>query len=290
MTKRLKTLPDKLISGLIQTALMQDKGELVSRGARMLMWSMIVAIVGSIASGAVMVYMVVRNMIPYFLQGTMGTTTTSYINTTYLNSTSYMLNSTSITVPGNVGRVILSITGVLYAAIAVATVFGMAELALQWIGWSSLRVADSRYSIGRTGVALSIAGVVLGVASLAAILDVLQSLTSSLSSQAPGAVAPELPIIAGAGLLSFIGGALAIAGMVMVYIGLWRLASAYSSSMIKASIVLVVVMVLASLVLGVLYPLATFAISLLGIASTVLLIVGLHQVSVSARQGSAQAP
>lgn len=261
---------------------MQDSGLLVSRGTRMLMWSMIVAVIGSIVSGAVLIYMILRGLASYFLPGSIGTTT-SVLNTTYLNSTTYIVNSTVTTVPSNIGRIISSISGALYVVIGIAVVFGVAELALQWIGWSSLRAADSRYSIGRTGVALIAAGAALSLASLAAILEVLPGLLSSIS-QAPGAAVSVLPVIAGAGILSFAGAVLAIAGVVMLYVGLWRLGSAYNNWLIKASIILVIAEVVGSALVGALDPVALFALSFLGIASAVMMIVGLHEVSVAAGQ------
>ncbi|MCL4344560.1 MAG: DUF973 family protein [Nitrososphaerota archaeon] len=246
---------------------MQNNAKLISKGARMLMWSMLVAVIGSVVSGIVLVYMLLIKLIPYL----------SFSSNYYINSTSY-LNTTSTLPPSTVPTLISGIAGVLYIVIGIAVVFGVVELVFQWMGWSSLKTADSRYAIGRRGLILVVVGAVFALVSFMALLP---ELTSAVL-QGSSALTSVLPLIAGIGILSFVGAILIIVGVIMLYIGLWRLGSSYNNRMIKVSIILVIVDVVLSAIFGVLLPAVTSVASLLGIASTILLIIGLHRVSAAA--------
>jgi hypothetical protein len=106
--------------------------ELVSGGARMLMWSFLLPLVGTAASAPFILW--IWSQIPYLM------------------------------IYGGHGP-LWTLGGAMAATDLISLAFAAASLALQWIGWSRLRDADRhRYGIGRTGLVLEVIGLILVIA------------------------------------------------------------------------------------------------------------------------------
>jgi MFS family permease len=186
---------------------------------------------------------------------------------------------------------ILSAAAPQYAMLAflvILVAFGVASLALQWIGWSRLRDADRhRYGIGRTGLVLVIVGFVIALAASAVLYSALFPIAAGYASSGvppippTGALGSALgPVAAAAGLL-LLGAALALAGSIAVWVGLWRLDEDHGSGAVRAAIILEIVAVAVAALSFISYAAALVA-SALAFISYVLMILGLHGISVRA--------
>jgi len=174
------------------------------------------------------------------------------------------------------------------AFLVILVAFGVASLALQWIGWSRLRDADRhRYGIGRTGLVLVIVGFVIALAAFAVLYSALFPIVAGYASSGvppippTGALGSALgPVAAAAGLL-LLGAALALAGSIAVWVGLWRLDEDHGSGAVRAAIILEIVAVAVAALSFISYAAALVA-SALAFISYVLMILGLHGISVRA--------
>jgi hypothetical protein len=175
------------------------------------------------------------------------------------------------------------------AFLAIIVAFGAASLALQWIGWSRLRDADRhRYGIGRTGLVLVIVGFVIALAAFAVLYSALLSIAVGYASSGVPPVPPTGalvasalgPVAAAVGLL-LLGAALALAGSIAVWVGLWRLDEDHGNGAVRAAIILEIVAVAVAALSSISYAAALVA-SALALISYVLMILGLHGISVRA--------
>jgi hypothetical protein len=174
------------------------------------------------------------------------------------------------------------------AFLAIVAAFGAASLALQWIGWSRLRDADRhRYGIGRTGLVLVIVGFVMVLAASAVLYSALLPMVAGYASPEmpsvppPGALESALGSGAAAGGLLLLGAALAVAGSIAVWVGLWRLDEDHGNGTVRAAIFLEIVAVAVAVLSSISYAAALVA-SALAFISYVLMILGLHGISVRA--------
>ncbi|MGC8970441.1 MAG: hypothetical protein ACP5LG_07835, partial [Conexivisphaera sp.] len=160
-------------------------GELVSSGARALLWSMLVGLIGGVIAlmaGAALA---------------VGTYLSAGLGSSYFGQQPIPPDLLSHIYPA-------------LAAVGISAVVGVVVLVLQWIGWSRLRDADRfRYGIGRTGIVLLTIGIVLLVAAYAvALVTIFPSLMEYMGS------APTYPPYYGsAGMLA---GALAASGLMLI--------------------------------------------------------------------------
>ncbi|MGC8696735.1 MAG: DUF973 family protein [Conexivisphaera sp.] len=238
--------------------------ELVSSGARALLWSMLVGLIGGVIAlmaGAALA---------------VGTYLSAGLGSSYFGQQPIPPDLLSHIYPA------------LAAIVGISAVVGVVVLVLQWIGWSRLRDADRfRYGIGRTGIVLLTIGFVLLVATYAvALVTIFPSLMEYMGS-APtyppyyGSAGMLAGALAASGLM-LIGALLALVGQVMIWIGLWRLDEDYGSGLIRASIIIELITVAVAFVTFVSADIAFAAIAL-DVVSYILMIVGLRAVSIRAR-------
>ena len=185
----------------------------------------------------------------------------------------------------------LSATALQYAVLAflaIVAAFGAASLALQWIGWSRLRDADRhRYGIGRTGLVLVIVGFVMVLAASAVLYSALLPMVAGYASPEmpsvppPGALESALGSGAAAGGLLLLGAALVVAGYIAVWVGLWRLDEDHGNGTVRAAIILEIVAAAVAALSSISYA-AVLVASALAFISYVLMILGLHGISVRA--------
>jgi len=251
--------------------------EVVSGGARALMWSMIAGIVGGIVE-----------MIAIIAVG----------------ASAYLSMGPGTLYPGGAG-IPPGMTSIIYSMMAVSLgvgiATGVATIALQWIGWSKLRDADRfRYGVGRTGLILLIVGFVLAVSAYAVILAFVAPALITYLNSIGSSVAPTYPpsygplgsmgnvagLLAAAGI-AVVGAVLALVGEVMIWIGLWRLDEDYGTGLVRASIILEILSVVVTLMDSI-SALVMFAAMAMAFVSYVLIIVGLHGISMRAREMAAR--
>ncbi|BBE42162.1 DUF973 family protein [Conexivisphaera calida] len=251
--------------------------EVVSSGARALMWSMIAGIVGGIVE-----------MIAIIAVGA----------SAYLSIGPGALYSGGTGIPPGMTSMIYSMLAV---SLGVGIATGVATIALQWIGWSRLRDADRfRYGVGRTGLILLIVGFVLVVVADVVILAFVAPALISYINSIGSSVAPTYPpsygalgsignvagLLAAAGI-AVVGAVLALVGEVMIWIGLWRLDEDYGTGLVRASIILEILAVVVALMSSI-SALVVFAAMAMAFVSYILIIVGLHGISVRAREMAAR--
>jgi len=170
----------------------------------------------------------------------------------------------------------LSAAALQYAVLAFLAIVA-ASLALQWIGWSRLRDADRhRYGIGRTGLVLVIVGFVMMLAASAVLYSALFPMIAGY-----GALESALGSGAAAGGLLLLGAALTVAGSIAVWVGLWRLDEDHGNGTVRAAIFLEIVAVAVAALSSISYA-AVLVASALALISYVLMILGLHGISVRA--------
>jgi len=244
--------------------------DLISKGARMLMWSLIISLVGGAVSMAAMAAIMFSSVAAIPATGVTPPVTSQFIS---------------------------SLSSAMAASAVAAAVFGAVMLVLQWIGWSRLRDADRyRYGIGRTGLVLLIVGFVLVMVAEAVMLTAMMPVLASYLSSgmppyltSPYGLAGMMGYAVAVGGITIIGSVLAVAGTVMTWIGLWRLDVDHGTGLLRASIIIeIVAIAITSLV--VVAQMILLATVVLAFISYILMIVGLHRVSDRAHAIPPQTP
>ncbi len=245
--------------------------EKASRGSYYLFISQIVAIIGGI------IVLVVFSA--YVLASFTGLAKYANITESISSGFNFTSSSTQSVLAHLPVSMMSNMMNALLVLIVAGTVVGFVELLLMIYGWKNLsEFNSSEYHTPYIGSIMSFIGFLLvappGAFMIYSVKGALIYLETSQS--VPPQILAEALVSA---IPMFVGTLVIFAGYIMVLIGFWRLGSQFNSTIIKTSIILLII----SIVLSIFSTVLPLLPEVLDIVSVILLTVGLYSVSKKAK-------